>query len=138
MPIDMPDISDKISAILDSPDKISTIHNSPDNIYTALNSPDKIYSILKNSKGFTLFETLIVASIVGILAVIIIPNIDRFRERKEENGNYQESINIQKNVYELIRKDLNGNGLPEVYFEVDGKKFFYEIDGQPVIDYLQR
>lgn len=124
----MPDISDKISAMLDSPDKISTMYNSPDNIY----------SILKNSKGFTIIEGLIVVGILGMLAVIIIPNIDRFRERKEENGNYQESINIQKNVYELIRKDLNGNGLPEVYFEVDGKKFFYEIDGQPVLDYLLR
>lgn len=32
--------------------------------------------------------------------------------------------------YVLQERDLNNNGLPERFYQVDGKKYFLEIDGE--------
>ena len=58
-------------------------------------------------------------------------------------GCASETINSYRGVLdsqkiESIREDLNGNGLPEGYIELDGKKYFLEIDGKPVQEYIQK
>ncbi len=39
--------------------------------------------------------------------------------------------------YELQVRDLNGNGIPEKFYEVNGKKVFVEIDGKSVEDTIR-
>ncbi len=39
--------------------------------------------------------------------------------------------------YVLQRKDLNNNGIPEVYYEILGRKYFNEIDGKSVESLLK-
>ena len=34
--------------------------------------------------------------------------------------------------YELRVQDLNGNGIPEKFYEIDGKRVFLEIDGKSI------
>jgi len=41
-------------------------------------------------------------------------------------------------ITESVREDLNGNGLLEKYVELNGKKYFSEIDGKPVQEYIQK
>ena len=40
--------------------------------------------------------------------------------------------------YELNVQDLNGNGLPEKFYEINGKRFFLEIDGKNLEDTLKQ
>lgn len=37
----------------------------------------------------------------------------------------------------FVTRDVNGNNIPEKYIELGGKKYFLEIDGKPVEEYLQ-
>jgi hypothetical protein len=39
--------------------------------------------------------------------------------------------------YVLQERDLNGNGLPERFFEIEGRKYFLAIDGKNLEDTLK-
>ena len=42
-----------------------------------------------------------------------------------------------ENGYVLQVRDLNGNGIPEKFYEIGGQKYFTEIDGKTVEDTLR-
>jgi len=39
--------------------------------------------------------------------------------------------------YILQKKDLNNNGIPEIYYEIGGKKYVTEIDGKSIESLLK-
>lgn len=49
--------------------------------------------------------------------------------------NYQIS-NLENSLKEhkIQSKDLNNNGIPEVFYEIEGKKYFLSIDGKSIED----
>jgi len=40
--------------------------------------------------------------------------------------------------YDLLTKDLNGNGKPEIFYVIEGERYFLEIDGEPAESYLEQ
>lgn len=50
---------------------------------------------MKGQKGFTLIELLVVVAILGVLALIVIPNVVRFIGRGEEEAKLTELHNVQ-------------------------------------------
>lgn len=47
-----------------------------------------------------------------------------------------EKARIEKG-YIYREQDLNNNGVPEKFYEIDGRKYFLEIDGQRLEDKLK-
>lgn len=64
----------------------------------------KMLKQLRNRKGFTLLEMLIVLIIVGLLMAIIIPNVSGQKERIEAQAteNIAEIVETQVNTYQLV------------------------------------
>jgi len=58
-----------------------------------------------------------------------------YRERRLERP--LGTIRIERPPEEII-EDINGNGLPERYIVIGGKRHFLEIDGKPVVESLQQ
>lgn len=70
---------------------------------------------LNNEKGFTLFECLIVLAIIGILALVAIPNYEAFREKTDAPiiilkgelfDERWETLNYVENNQDLVRKEM--------------------------------
>ena len=55
-------------------------------------------SNLKNKKGFTLIEILVVCAIIGVLAAIVIVNTARARERSNYSKVFSDMAEIEKAV----------------------------------------
>ncbi len=51
-----------------------------------------------NRKGFTLLELLIVVSIIGILAVIAIPQIENYRQKSYNSAAVTDIANVKLNL----------------------------------------
>jgi len=56
----------------------------------------------RGEKGFTLIELLIVATILGVLAAVVIPNVGRFIGRGESEASDTEFANVQTAVIALM------------------------------------
>ncbi len=69
-----------------------------------------------------------VMSIAGILGYYEINNVNKQAELEMLKARPQ---------HELIVQDLNGDGNPERFYEINGKKFFLEIDGKNLEDNLE-
>ena len=39
--------------------------------------------------------------------------------------------------YTIQQKDLNGDGKPEIFCEIDGIRYFSSIDGKPVLEAIE-
>lgn len=98
------------------------------------------------SRGFTLFELLIVVAIIGIMALIVAPNFLRLVQRSKLTGIAQETsilmrlarqYSIRYNTPAVVRADL-GNGQVIAFVDVDGPalgddpdSIFNPVAGQP-------
>jgi len=49
---------------------------------------------------------------------------------KSINEDIRNEINAQRPAYYMDQRDLNGNGIPEIFYEIDGEKYFLSIDGK--------
>lgn len=68
--------------------------------------------LMKNNKGFTLMEMLMVMLIIAILILLVIPNITKSKESAENTGckAYVETVQTQVISYELANNgDIPGN-----------------------------
>ena len=46
-------------------------------------------------------------------------------------------INTSKKTLKLQEADLNGNGIPEKFYSINGKVALVEIDGEPIIQKIK-
>ncbi len=69
-----------------------------------------------------------VAGVIGTIA---------YTDANRDNRRAEIEIAKARPQYELIVQNLNGNGVPEKFYEVNGRKFFLEIDGKNLEDTLR-
>lgn len=64
--------------------------------------------IVKNNKGFTLLEMLMVIFIISILLLLTIPNITKHKDSVEETGceAYADMVQTQATAYELAEGEV--------------------------------
>lgn len=63
---------------------------------------------MKNNKGFTLTEIVVVIAIIGVLAVALVPKISNFSDSAKDKGIVVEFESIKKNLdfYKITNKKL--------------------------------
>ena len=67
--------------------------------------------LLKNKKGFTLLEMLMVMFIIAVLLLLTIPNITKHKEKVDERGcdTYSDTVQTQVSAYEMVEGKLPGS-----------------------------
>jgi len=76
---------------------------------------------LRNKKGFTLIELIVVIAILGILAIIAVPKLGGFRDKAKEATD-KELLTVIKHSVELsiASKDIVPNSAGDVIIECTG------------------
>ena len=69
--------------------------------------------LLKKKKGFTLIELLICLFIIGLMMLLIIPNIAKQREKAQEKSDAA-IVKVIENQQELYQLDKNVKEKPDV------------------------
>lgn len=82
---------------------------------------------MKNKKGFSLVELLIVIAIIGVLAGLIIPNVTRYLKNSKKNYNKElstELVSFTKNYYSENKEEL-----PKGNLDTEGKRIYKTLIG---------
>ena len=84
---------------------------------------------LKNKKGFTIVELVIVIAVIAILAAVLIPTFSGVIEKANKSAVQQEAAALYKNAYAMDLSDgvLDGKEAPatENISSVEGKTVTY-------------
>jgi type IV pilus assembly protein PilA len=85
--------------------------------------------MLKNNKGFTLIELMIVVAIIGILAAIAIPNFMNYqcKAKQTEAKTILGNIRVAQEAY-LAEYDTYTDDTGDLGVSVKGGKIRYDID----------
>lgn len=85
--------------------------------------------MLKNSKGFTLVELLVVMAVIAILAGFLVPALGRSREQARRTNcmNNLKQIGLAISMYRLDNNDAYPSSLNDLY-AADGSKYIDNID----------
>lgn len=73
----------------------------------------------RGEKGYTVIEWLVVVSILGVLAVVVVPNVERFIGRGEPEAAKTELTNIQTAVVVMMTHNQLSE-LPDGTFVLEG------------------
>lgn len=60
-----------------------------------------------------------------------------YLENQRNYAKYELEKSLAAKGYVLQKKDLNANGKPELFYEINGKKCFVEVDGKSIEDTLK-
>ncbi len=71
--------------------------------------------LLKNHKGFTLVELIIVIAIIAVLAAVLAPRYLQYVERSRQSNDLQVATNIMRAATAAIADPKNDAGSDEVY-----------------------
>jgi len=82
---------------------------------------------MERNKGFTLIELIAVVATVGVVAGTVVLVSAGAKALKK----YNESTSIK-----VERANVIGDSKAEQFIEYKGKRFYSEIDGRPVEQYL--
>lgn len=86
---------------------------------------------MKNKFGFTLIELLVVISIIGVLAMLIVPNLVGMRERARDAKKKTELVELKK----ALRLYYNDNQEYPSTFTLGEGDIFTNVDG--TVTYMQ-
>jgi len=89
--------------------------------------------MLRNKKGFTLIELMIVVAIIGILAAIAIPNFMSYqcKAKQSEAKSALGQIKVMQEAYRA-EHDTYGSDLTNIGFSIaEDARYDYSISGTP-------
>ena len=81
--------------------------------------------MMKNKKGFTLIELMIVVAIIGILAAIAIPNFLKFQAKSKQSEAKTNLKGIYTAETAYFGENNDYSGFDAVNWEPVGSKFYY-------------
>ncbi len=99
-----------------------------------INNPPLTLKIrLRGKQTMTDYRHLAYAAmVVGVVGFLVYKDINK------NNRNTEVELAKAKQPYELFVQDVNGNGIPETFIEVNGNRFFLAVDGKNLEDTLRR
>ena len=84
--------------------------------------------LMKNKKGFTIVELVIVIAVIGILAGVLIPTFSGIVNKANESGSLQKATSAMKTVLAQSSSATLANGTHFVIGNKDGVKYMYKYD----------
>ena len=78
--------------------------------------------------------------LAGSLTGIALITYVLFRPDREEQklDAILEQLSRTNNLTNIITKNVIGGHVPEKFYEIDGRRFYLEIDGKPVEEYFKK
>ena len=104
---------------------------------------ENLRKILDDNMMEHIKEIMVGAGIFGIVGLVIGGLYYGMIKTGVANANALKAVSeLQKTKIEksyiLQEKDLNNNGIPEKFYEINGQKYFLEIDGKTLEDKIRR
>lgn len=85
--------------------------------------------MLKKSKGFTLVELIVVIAIIGILAVVLIPNLTGYIQKTRRSAAEQDALSLYKEFIATVNATTEQDLLDANYVVVTEDYYVIIVNG---------